>query len=143
LCYNDKRINNYVADIAQFKYSQQPDEQYANPQKPIIVNFDKEFTLEDSFNKLAIHNIGMISNHTEDYSFVYIPSSKLIIDEDILMTTVGKEIVKPKKREVDYINKIKSLNLDVENVICRWGLWKNSNVINSFKIFEERIKLTE
>ncbi|ESU24506.1 hypothetical protein FEDK69T_09540 [Flavobacterium enshiense DK69] len=143
VCYNDKRINDYVGDIAQFKYSQQPDEQYANPQKPIIVNFDKEFILEDSFNKLAIHNIGMISNHTEDYSFVYIPGSKLIIDEDILMTTSGKEIAKPKKREVDYINKIKSLNLDVENIICRWGLWKNNNVINSFKIFEERMKLTE
>ena len=110
----------------------------------MIEQIKDSLTISDSKMELKIFLIGKKSDHTQDYMIYYIPSQKLLYQDDLTWISSDGVPKKPGSRQIGLYNAIKDLNLNVETIVQSWPTGRdNLKSIFPFKDLEETMKLAK
>ena len=134
----------YLKYITDAKRTLEPDSLSINPKPLVIEQIKDSLTISDSKLELKIFLIGKKSDHSQDYMIYYIPSQKLLYQDDLTWISSDGVPKKPGSRQIGLYNAIKDLNINVETVVQSWPTGRdNLKSIFPFKDLEETMKLVK
>ncbi|MFK7770176.1 MAG: hypothetical protein AB8B55_23400 [Mariniblastus sp.] len=136
-----KTVAPYLRQLAAQQHSRSPDSLQNNPRELKTLEFEGETEIADGDFKVQIFDIGKASLHTDDYLLFYIPTNKLLFQDDgIWVRGKGKSNARTKATYDSIVN----LKLDVETCIQGWPT-QNYNVTTklSLKEVQKSVELFE
>ncbi len=117
-----KGNEDYVKFIINAPFSLQADSLHLNPKAAnmIIIN-DKKIVFSEDNLQVVIYDIGIKSNHTDEFLISYFPHEKLLFTSDIcFVPKVYDEKTMVSSRTKGLYESIVELGIDVENIIQNW-----------------------
>lgn len=97
-----------------------------------FVNFNG-YEVRSKSRVISLYLLNKSSFHTDEHLIAYIPSEKILVTSDIIKTTELKE--RPlTKEEKGLVSFVKSVKIDVKQVIQSWPLEKTPNVFDYEKV---------
>lgn len=113
-----------------------------NQKKAIIEVIDSIKTITDGEYTMTICHIGNKSQHTTDYNIFYFPKEKLVFEGDLVWIANNAPLSKANPRQEGLYQAIKDLNIEVENIIQSWPLYKyNVKSKFTFDELEKSVKM--
>jgi hypothetical protein len=110
----------YVRQLVTFPHHLRPDMLEKEPHPLILETFDSTKTITDGDLEMQVLSLGKMSKHTDDYLMYYFPKYKLLFEDDLSGSVVGKPTRPADEREKGLYEGIKKYNLDVETIAQSW-----------------------
>ena len=105
----------FIAQVAGKQHSIRPDTLSLSPRQPVIEVFKDRRDFKDDQHEVDLYNIGP-SPHVDEIVVVYLPREKILFVTDLMMTRIIGKMPPPSPTSVDFDNKIRQLNLDIQTV---------------------------
>ena len=104
-----------IEAIAAAPHTMNPDALSRNSRKPLIETFTDKRTISDGDRTVELYNIGP-SPHVDEIIVVYLPREKILFVTDLCMTRIAGPIPATGKTNVDFDQKIRKLNLQIQTI---------------------------
>ena len=78
--------------------------------------------ISDAHHELDLHDIGSLTEHTDEYLIYYFPHEKLLVEGDLASFPESGEVRRARKATRGLSEAIRRLHLDVEKIVQTWPL---------------------
>jgi glyoxylase-like metal-dependent hydrolase (beta-lactamase superfamily II) len=104
-----------IERMAGASHSFRPDELSTGVQKPSIETFKDKKVISDGERTVELYDVGP-SPHADEMVIVYLPHEKILFVTDLCMTRVTGKIPPRSQTNIDFGEKLRRLNLQVETI---------------------------
>lgn len=104
-----------IEAIAAAPHTINPDALSRSGRKPLIETFTSKRTISDGDRTVELYNIGP-NPHVDEIVIVYLPREKILFVTDLCMTRVTGKIPPQSQTNIDFADKLRQLNLQVETI---------------------------
>jgi glyoxylase-like metal-dependent hydrolase (beta-lactamase superfamily II) len=109
-----------IERIAAASHTFRPDELSTGGQKPLIETFKGKKVITDGQRTIELYDVGP-SPHADEMVVVYLPQEKILFVTDLCMTRVTGKIPPRSQTNIDFGEKLRRMNLQVETVVNGHG----------------------
>lgn len=105
----------FIAGIAAKPHSMRADELSSNQRQPAIKVFKDKRVFKDDQHEVELYNVGP-SPHVDEIVVVYLPRERILFVTDLMMTRSVGPFPPPSPTDLDFVEKIRRLNLKIETI---------------------------
>jgi len=104
-----------IERIAGAPHTFRPDDPLTGVPKPQIETFTGKKVISDGEMSLELYDVGP-SPHVDEMVIIYLPREKVLFVTDLCMTRVTGKIPPRSQTNIDFVEKLRQLNLQVETI---------------------------
>lgn len=110
----------YINTLIHNPHRYKPDALQKEMKEARIQWLDDSLLVNEGKDSLWIYFIGDQSNHTNDYLIYYLPTYKIVLEDDLVWVPIDKELTKANARQEGFYQSILKHGLDVKEVYQSW-----------------------